>query len=527
MANLYDPKVISQLKRSVQIAVKKAKNRATEVDYSSYADDPEGFIRDVLKDDKLWDKTLEMIESVRVNRKTTVKGANAVGKDHTAAELALWWMYAKGGLVIVTGPTQKQVFEIFFGRELRSLSARAGLAKVQRFVVRAIEDDIFEDDERDDIEGKEKCGILGVVSTDVSKMTGHHAPYVMCIVSEAQGVTGLAFSTIFNNATGEDDRFLVVGNPKAPEVDKTDFYDTFREDSGWNRITIPAAAHPNIVQKQRVIPGGPSLVWLEDVRKQHKETSAWWKTFVAAEFPERGAANVLLAPADVAAMRQLFLGEFRARANNQPYIIGIDLAKGGGDRGAMAIMRGPCLMEMYAFDTGGVIETEQRILAKLREIGARPMNRPASSDPFQTPSGEQIDCVLVIDQAPTGAGPSVIAHLRADHGYEAVSFNFSSRVRGGEETERYENLRAFGYWAIKLAAQERRLAICEDVELEEELLAITYTFANKDQVLITPKKEIMKMLKRSPDKADAFMMAWSQYNEQASVGGTAGVNLGF
>src|SRR2546430_2310796 len=110
----------------------------------------------------------------------------------------------------------------------------------------------------------------------------------------------------------------------------------------------------------------------------------------------------------------------------------------------------------------------------------------------------------------------IFGHLRMDYGYEVIAFNGSSRVHGGEETERYENQRAFGYWAIKLAAQDRRLAICGDAELEEELLAITYSFTKSDGVLITPKKEIMKTLKRSTDKADPLMMAWSQYNDQAS-----------
>ncbi len=80
-------------------------------DFSRYADDPLGFIREVLRetDPGLWSKQEEIAESVRDYPLTGVQGCNGSGKDHAAARIALWWTYARRGQVLVTGPTERHV----------------------------------------------------------------------------------------------------------------------------------------------------------------------------------------------------------------------------------------------------------------------------------------------------------------------------------------------------------------------------------------------------------------------------------
>ena len=83
-------------------------------EFGRYADDPVGFIRDVLHGEP-WSRQVEIAEAVRDAPLVVVRSANAVGKDWTAGHLALWWTYARGGLVLVTGPTERQVVEVVMG----------------------------------------------------------------------------------------------------------------------------------------------------------------------------------------------------------------------------------------------------------------------------------------------------------------------------------------------------------------------------------------------------------------------------
>src|SRR2546430_2220314 len=195
MADAFDPKRVERFERAYGKLLAAQDAKADVEDLTAYADDPEGFIRDILGDTRLWAKPREMIASVRVNRKTTVRGAVAMGKGHTAAEIALWWMFARHGFVIVTGSTQDQVFRNFFAHELGRLWGprrnRLGGELYKRALVPAgmTVKEI----------GEERLGIVGVVSKDISNMTGSHGALILCIIDEGQGVKTATYDALYNH----------------------------------------------------------------------------------------------------------------------------------------------------------------------------------------------------------------------------------------------------------------------------------------------------------------------------------------
>ena len=83
-------------------------------EFGRYAEDPVGFIRRVLHGEP-WERQVEIAEAVKANSLVVVRSANAAGKDWIAEGLALWWVYAHGGLALVTGPTERQVREVVMG----------------------------------------------------------------------------------------------------------------------------------------------------------------------------------------------------------------------------------------------------------------------------------------------------------------------------------------------------------------------------------------------------------------------------
>ena len=88
-------------------------------EFTVYRDDPIGFIRDVLHGDP-WGRQEEIAEAVRESPLTVVRSCNGAGKDWLAARLALWWVYARKGLALVTGPTERQVREVVMGEVARA-----------------------------------------------------------------------------------------------------------------------------------------------------------------------------------------------------------------------------------------------------------------------------------------------------------------------------------------------------------------------------------------------------------------------
>ena len=89
-------------------------------------------------------------------------------------------------------------------------------------------------------------------------------------------------------------------------------------------------------------------------------------------------------------------------------------------------------------------------------------------------------------------------------GYHAIDGNFSKKAR---DDVRFHNKRASSYFDLK-EAMERGLAIPNDDELAEELLAIDYEFASAGRVKIVDKQKIKETIGRSPDKADALALSY-------------------
>src|SRR6476469_7049247 len=71
-----------------------------------------------------WDRQREAADSVARFRDTVVSSGNAVGKDDLVASLILWWLYTrKDSLVVVIGPSQRQLGSVTFQEVRRALKS--------------------------------------------------------------------------------------------------------------------------------------------------------------------------------------------------------------------------------------------------------------------------------------------------------------------------------------------------------------------------------------------------------------------
>src|SRR5438309_1371051 len=80
-------------------------------DLTRYADDPVAFAVEVLHGQP-WSMQRAVMTAVRDCPLVACAGCNAAGKDWMLAALALWWVYARGGLVLLTAARHMQAVEI-------------------------------------------------------------------------------------------------------------------------------------------------------------------------------------------------------------------------------------------------------------------------------------------------------------------------------------------------------------------------------------------------------------------------------
>ena len=80
-----------------------------------------------------------------------------------------------------------------------------------------------------------------------------------------------------------------------------------------------------------------------------------------------------------------------------------------------------------------------------------------------------------------------------------ASFKATNQIYFNKRTEMYHNL---------ADAQKKGASCPYDAELEEELLAITYSLTPDGKIKLCPKDEIKESIGRSPDKSDAVALSY-------------------
>jgi phage terminase large subunit len=458
--------------------------------FAPYRDDPVSFIRDVLGGAP-WSAQIEIAQGVRDNPLVVVRSCNGAGKDWLAARLALWWVYARKGFVLVTGPTERQVKNVVMGE------VRAAFARVE-----GLPGDLFETALR--VDRDERVGILAFTSSTASSLTGFHAPRLMVVITEAQGVEPFAWEAMHANLSGAESRFLAVGNPLAPSGD---FFNANRSPT-WRAFRLSAAEHPNVVEGREVIPGAVGADFVERMAREYGRGSGIYRSRVEGEFPDSAEDGLF--------RRTWIAAAFARHARMQPdtdhdLVAGIDPARLGPDSTVLAVRRGPVLTHIKTWTRLDLAEMTGRLVTALREVGFRPSRlevvppwqRTAYSGTTRRSGGRGR---LIVDSV--GVGGGVLDRLR-ELGYKVTDYNGGRTPRN---TRKFLNRRAETSWQLRSLLEAGEIALPTDERLADELLATRWKPTSSGQVQIEAKDDLRARLGRSPDRADAVVMAFSDFN---------------
>lgn len=443
--------------------------------FEPYADDPASFIREVLGEEP-WGAQERIARAIVDRPLVTVRSANGTGKDWLAARLALWWCYARGGLTVLTGPTRQQVSEILMRREVRTAFKAADPELPGQLHVQALRP-----------QGEGRAGIIAKTASETAALTGLHDAAVLFCITEAQADgLGVAFDAAFANAVGEEDRIFAYGNPTAPSGR---FYQAHRPGSDWHTLKIPAADVPNVREGRTVVPGLMTRDGVERIAREYGEESGFYVSRVLAEFPEEAEDALFRRPWLEAAAERFEAGELEEAAEGVPYVAALDPARYGPDASVLALRQGPILRGFEVWrgrmDT---MELTGRVVEALRE-------RELLEEDAHTG--------LLVDEV--GLGGGVLDRLQ-EQGYGGTGFNGG---RKPEDGDRFYNRRAEAYWTLRRGLERGEVALPEDPELWEELLALRWRPTPSGLIQLEAKRDLSSRIGRSPDKSDALAMAFA------------------
>lgn len=321
------------------------------------------------------------------------------------------------------------------------------------------------------------------------------------IVDEATGVEQFRFDAIEGNRAGGAVPMLILANPTKTEGE---FFDAFHSkisaygggDPGLGPFTISSEESPNFIEGKIVVPGMATREWIQEMEKIHGRDSAFFQVHVLGKFAE-GEFGKIVKLASIIEAQKRWYGQVDERG---PLVIGLDVAGSGpgGDDTVFAPRRG---QRVRIHDHSGL--TTDGICKNLLDYIEMYANAPREE-------------VLVVVDAEGEIGAEMVGKLRHLASIPKNRFRLYA-VRAGKDAERaprvYVQTRD-ELWAAAATWLANGGAIPDDAELAQELHAPSWLATEKNRQYATKKKDLKKLLGRSPDKADALCLAvWLEGHE--------------
>src|SRR6266478_4425104 len=201
-----------------------------------------------------------------------------------------------------------------------------------------------------------------------------------------------------------------------------------------------------------------------------------WESRVLGNFPKQAQdALISLTWLEQAKQREL-------RADQQECLLtaGIDVAGPGEDETVLAIRQGNNIIEIRSF----------------RQQDARG-ELVAALLPYQARLG-----LVNVDAA--GIGWYMAQHLAEYFRVQAINVG-----QAATDSERFVNLKAELYWGVRMRFESCDVAGLMDEKTIAQLASIRYQHNARGQVVIESKEEARKRGVRSPDRAEAVMLAFA------------------
>lgn len=442
--------------------------------------DPVGFARTALRHD-LWPMQEAILRAVATSPRVAVKAAHATGKTFVAADAVLWWVTTfPDGIVVTTAPTWTQVERVLWGAVHRaaegSLIAYPPLNQTELRL------------------GPNNFA-MGLSTNEGVRFQGFHGK-VLVVIDEAPGVSPDIWEAIEGIRAGGDVRVLALGNPT---VASGPFYDAFTASrASWRTFTISAFDTPNlmglnpesllVMSEEELDQNDRSYLvtrrWVREKLQEWGQGHPLYQSRVVGEFPTDGDDVLFpLSWLDGARGRQLVV------ASDAEWVAGLDVAGPGEDETALCVRHGGRIVLQKAWSKPDPRGEVVAALAPFRDRGVR----------------VNVDTV--------GIGHYFAQHLK-DCGFTVRRVNVGERAY---DAERYTNLKAEIYWGFRQRLQEGAVGGLTDPVAIAQLASIRYEHNPRGQVVIESKEQMARRGLKSPDRAEALILAFGASKRLRSV----------
>ena len=437
------------------------KNSTTDMLVEFY-NNPELFVEVVLQaKPQKWQA--RALQAIAKHDKVAVKSGHGVGKTAFESWVILWWLLTHYPCkAAVTANSAHQLSDVLWTE----------VDRWARNMPQAFKDLLEFKTDKISLKGATDSFAVARTSRkeNPESLAGFHSPNMLFVVEEASGVPTIIFETASGALSTRGAKIIMCGNPTRTEGY---FYDAFHGDRDkWHCITVSCEDGEYVDPK-----------FIEDMANKYGRESNVFRVRVLGEFPTQ--SDDVLLPLHL--VEQASARDVEASPTS-PVHWGVDVARFGGDRSAIAKRQGQVLIEPIKTYQGRDLMEMAGIV--LSEYEACPyMLRPTA---------------IYIDAIGVGAG---LADRLRELDLPAVAIQVSETA---SLKDRYNRLRDELFWSAREWFEARDCQIPQDDTLMQELTSIRYKYLSNGKLKIESKDEMKRRGQRSPDVADAFVLTFAE-----------------
>lgn len=433
-----------------------------------YITDPAAFVVNVLDahPDK-WQE--EALQAIGTQPRISVRSGHGVGKTAFEAWCVSWFLFTRPFPKIpCTAPTQQQLFDILWP-EISKWLKRSPLL-----------DELFEWQKTKVVmkEMPERWFATARTASKPENMAGFHEEHLLFICDEASGIDDSIYETIEGALTTTDAKLILCGNPtKNSGIFKRSFFED--RDLYWTKkVSCFDAARVADEYSQRLI-------------KQYGMDSDVVRVRVLGEFPKAEPDGLIpLELVEAAMMRDADM-----EADPETMLeIGADIARFGDDETIIVPRIGGKVLGLHHFTKQDLMTTCGKVLG---------IAKGAMKDYAKPHATIRVD--------DDGVGGGVTDRLREVIMQDGLNIDVVACHNGGRanDKEHYANWVTEQWCGLKERLVDGDISLPQDDELAAQLSTRKYSINSRDQIILEDKKSYKKRIHRSPDRADALVLAFA------------------
>lgn len=422
----------------------------------------------------------ELITAVQNHPRVTARSGHGVGKTATVALIVNTFIYLyENARIIITGSKYDQL-------------KMTTWAEVGKWFLRSRLQDCLEyTAEKLVFKTSPQTWFANIVTArDQESITGLHEDHVLVVVDEASGENiDKMRDGLMGCLTGPNNHILLCGNPTRTQGW---FFDTFHTDASlWKHLHYNAEDSSLVSQES-----------IEYWSKKYDKNSPQYMVRVLGEFPPGNPRAIMAWDKVNAAMERYENGDWTASG---PLEVGVDPALEGDDLATIAIRQGKVLHRVVTHPKATPSELNRFVITAIREA-RRDFNCPT-------------DRIKVKVDAHGGYGSALIEALTLNEtdNVDVVPIYSNAKATDPE----YKNYGTQMWFDVGGGIDD--LVLVRDEFLLDELSGREWRPADMTVIRMESKVDFKARITRSPDRADAVVLAFAGGPKKIFTQKSAGV----